>query len=109
MSPQANRPAQDASTWRNDSATFFRNLSCMYFPCHEGVDPADFNCLFCYCPLYALGPNCGGAYRYTSTGVKDCSGCTRLHEGDGGAAIVREQFAQLADLARRPAEEDEGL
>ena len=34
---------------------FFQNRDCEYFPCHRGVDEADFNCLFCYCPLYALG------------------------------------------------------
>ena len=82
------------------SATFFRNTSCPYFPCHEGVDPASFNCLFCYCPLYALGPRCGGDFSYTARGIKDCSACTRLHEGDAGARIVRGHFSALADLAR---------
>jgi Zn-finger protein len=80
-----------------------QNLACPYFPCHTGVDPASFNCLFCYCPLYALGPRCGGAYAYTAGGVKDCSGCTRLHDGDVGAALVRERFADLAGLAREGA------
>ncbi len=83
-----------------DSASFFTNGACPYFPCHEGVDPERFNCLFCYCPLYALGPRCGGAFTYTERGVKDCSACTRLHDGDGGAAVVRELFPLLADLAR---------
>ena len=91
-----------------NSARFFRNLSCPYFPCHEGVDEASFNCLFCYCPLYALGPDCGGAYSYTSAGIKDCSGCTRLHRGDGGADLVRERFAELAELARERGESPEG-
>jgi len=86
-----------------NTSTFFRNTSCAYFPCHTGVDPDEFNCLFCYCPLYALGPACGGDYAYTSKGVKDCSGCTRLHRGDSGAAIVRERFADLARLAGRDA------
>ena len=52
-----------------DSASFFTNGACPYFPCHEGVDPERFNCLFCYCPLYALGPRCGGAFTYTERGV----------------------------------------
>ena len=85
-----------------NGSSFFRNVDCAYFPCHPGVDKAAFNCLFCYCPLYALGPDCGGDYAYTATGVKDCSGCTRLHQGDGGVRIVGEKFAQLAELARRP-------
>lgn len=89
----------------NDSS-FFRNVDCAYFPCHEGVNPAHFNCLFCYCPLYALGPRCGGTYSYTAGGIKDCSQCTRLHEGTHGVEIVRAQFAQLASLARQT--EDEG-
>lgn len=87
---------------RNNTTTFFRNTACGCFPCHTGVDPQEFNCLFCYCPLYALGPDCGGDFSYTSNGIKDCSACTRLHEGDVGAAIVKEKFAQLADMARQP-------
>ena len=83
-----------------NSASFFRNVDCPYFPCHEGVDVQRFNCLFCYCPLYALGSACGGAYSYTNGGIKDCSACTRLHDGDIGVTIVRAQFAQLAELAR---------
>lgn len=83
-----------------NSTIFFSNTSCEFFPCHEGVDPSEFNCLFCYCPLYALGPLCRGNYRYTERGVKDCSACTRLHEGDAGAAIVRERFGDLARLAQ---------
>ena len=34
---------------------FFQNRECKYFPCHKGIDEEEFNCLFCYCPLYALG------------------------------------------------------
>ena len=85
-----------------DSSSFFRNVRCAYFPCHRGVDEGRFNCLFCYCPLYALGPACGGDFAYTDDGIKDCSACTRLHDGDQGVALVRERFAHLADLARPP-------
>lgn len=87
----------------NNGTTFFRNTSCAYFPCHEGVNTKEFNCLFCYCPLYALGPSCDGDYIYTASGVKDCSHCTRLHQGNGGVQIVRDYFAQLAELAKRGA------
>ena len=31
---------------------FFQNRQCEYFPCHEVEKEEDFNCLFCYCPLY---------------------------------------------------------
>ena len=50
---------------REFSSSFFQNRACEYFPCHEGVAPEDFNCLFCYCPLYALGPTCGGSFSYS--------------------------------------------
>ncbi|MDO4796745.1 MAG: cysteine-rich small domain-containing protein [Coriobacteriales bacterium] len=91
----------------HDGASFFRNVSCPHFPCHEGVDERMFNCLFCYCPLYALGPRCGGDFSYTDAGVKDCSGCTRLHEGADGTRLVRERFGELAELARPGRQEPE--
>ena len=59
---------------------FFQNKACEYFPCHQNADPETFSCIFCYCPLYALGEACGGHFTYTKTGVKDCSGCLRPHK-----------------------------
>ena len=49
---------------------FFQNSECEYFPCHKGADPKTFSCLFCYCPLYALGENCGGNFRYPEITAK---------------------------------------
>lgn len=80
---------------------FFSNRACAYFPCHGGIDPDEFNCLFCYCPLYALGPDCGGDFRYNEKGYKVCTDCTRLHEGDGGVDFVLARYRDLAELARR--------
>lgn len=90
-----------SAAWRPDRASFFSNVECPYFPCHEGIEPERFNCLFCYCPLFALGPACGGEFRYTENGCKDCSACARIHDGDGAARLVEEKFALLAELARR--------
>jgi len=60
--------------------TFFQNKDCKYFPCHSGVKEEDFSCMFCYCPLYALGDKCGGNFSYANKkGVKDCSNCTVPH------------------------------
>ena len=42
----------------------FTHRECEYFPCHPGAEPDNFNCLFCYCPLYPLGAACGGAVIY---------------------------------------------
>ena len=59
---------------------FFCNRECEYFPCHPGADPERFNCLFCYCPLYALGERCRGNFRYTDKGIKDCTNCLVPHD-----------------------------
>lgn len=39
---------------KKEGFDFFQNRACEYFPCHKGVADEDFNCLFCYCPLYLL-------------------------------------------------------
>lgn len=70
------------------SHRFFRNDGCKYFPCHEGVAEATFNCLFCFCPLYFL-EDCGGNPKYTDRGVKDCSSCTRPHDPDGYDHVLK--------------------
>lgn len=80
---------------------FFTNRTCPYFPCHDDLDPDEFNCLFCYCPLYALGPACGGRFTYTDSGVKNCTGCSIPHRGDAGTKLVREKWEQINRLAQR--------
>lgn len=77
---------------------FFQNRECEYFPCHKGADPERFSCLFCYCPLYALGARCGGAFRYNERGIKDCSGCLRPHDPDNYEAIL-EKFPEIVKIA----------
>ena len=63
-----------------NSFRFFNNRDCKYFPCHAMTDRADFNCLFCYCPLYFLGEKCGGNFKYNSAKtVKDCTDCNLPH------------------------------
>ena len=79
---------------------FCQNRNCEYFPCHNGVKEEDFNCLFCYCPLYALGDKCGGNFSYTDQGIKDCSGCLIPHS-TGGYDYVISRFQQVAELARK--------
>ena len=77
------------------SHAFFSNTACRYFPCHQGVAPEDFNCLFCFCPLYFL-ENCGGD-SVTTKGVKDCTPCTKPHAPGGYdhvLARLRQEFAR---------------
>ena len=81
-----------------NSFSFFRNTGCQYFPCHKNADPERFNCLFCYCPLYALGDGCGGNFTYTEKGIKDCSACLIPHAPQG-YAYVTAKFRQITELA----------
>lgn len=67
------------NSWKTKHYAFYSNKQCEYFPCHKTNDPENFNCLFCYCPLYAHGDQCGGTFEYTKNGVKDCSECMLPH------------------------------
>ncbi len=80
---------------------YFQNRECEYFPCHQAASPEEFNCLFCYCPLYALGEHCGGGFTYTETGIKDCSNCLIPHRRDGYEKIM-EKMPQLMELVKKP-------
>ena len=77
---------------------FFRNSECEYFPCHDGVDPEKFNCLFCYCPLYVL-PDCGGncVYLKNGDGAKDCSGCVFPHIPENYGQVIR-RYREIAEI-----------
>ena len=55
---------------KKEGFDFLSNRACEYFPCHKGVADEDFNCLFCYCPLYLLGDECGGNFEYLPNGIK---------------------------------------
>lgn len=70
-----------------NNAHFFKNTECEHFPCHKVADTEDFNCLFCYCPLYTTA-DCGGNCTYTAEGVKDCSSCTLPHKAANYEYIV---------------------
>lgn len=71
------------------SYRFFANKACKYYPCHEGME--EFNCLFCYCPLYGR-ERCPGNPEYIlkkETGkdggeyvrkIKSCMNCTFPHD-----------------------------
>lgn len=69
---------------------FFQNRKCEYFPCHSGAEEESFNCLFCYCPLYALGDKCGGNFHYLENGIKDCSACLRPHGKNSYDSILKD-------------------
>ncbi len=79
--------------------SFFSHRECEFFPCHAGGDPENFNCLFCYCPLYALGRECGGNFRYLENGVKDCTNCLLPH-GRKSYGLIASRFAQIVEAMK---------
>ncbi len=84
--------------WEDKEFSFNQNLKCEYFPCHKTDHPEDFNCLFCYCPLYTLGSKCGGNFRYLEDGTKDCSNCLLPHQRNAYGKILH-RFEDLKQLA----------
>ena len=71
-----------------NSYRFFENKECQYFPCHKGV--TDFNCLFCYCPLYRL-EHCPGNPQYLKrdgVSIKVCTDCTFPHKPENYDTII---------------------
>ena len=85
------------------SSRFFANRDCQFYPCHENCE--EINCLFCYCPLYALGEKCGGACVYLESGVKSCEHCAFPHRRENYAAVLA-RFPELAALAAKERDDD---
>ncbi len=81
--------------------SYFSHSKCEFYPCHEGADPDDFNCLFCYCPLYMLGDKCGGDFVYTKNGTKDCTKCMYPHKRENYDA-VKSRFDEIRDAMQTP-------
>ena len=79
---------------------FFQNMTCEYYPCHEGANPETFSCLFCYCPLYALGDKCGGNFTYTEQGIKDCSGCLKPHRREN-YDMINARYGDIMELVKK--------
>lgn len=80
-----------------NSYKFFNNNQCEFFPCHEVEKDNEFNCLFCYCPLYMLEEDCGGKFTYTSHGIKDCSHCLLPHVKDYGYSHIQNKMMEVIE------------
>ena len=81
-----------------NNSTYFKNDSCEYFPCLK-IRGAYFNCMFCCCPLYALGDKCGGNFVYLEQGIKDCSHCNIPHT-EAGYQHVCSKLRLVSELAK---------
>ena len=92
--------------WEDKEYSYLSHKKCEFFPCHKGADPEDFNCLFCYCPLYALGDKCGGNFRYTEKGIKDCTNCQLPHKRKN-YGYVTGKYQELAALMQEIREREE--
>lgn len=71
-----------------NSYRYFENRECQYFPCHAGLE--EFNCLFCYCPMYPK-EKCPGNSEYIQVNgkrMKSCSNCTFPHQPENYDIIV---------------------
>ena len=79
---------------------FFQHTQCPFFPCHQTNKPAEFNCLFCFCPLYALGANCGGSFTYTKDGIKDCSHCLFPHRKENYEHVI-EKLNAVVEITKK--------
>ena len=92
--------------WEGKEYSFVCHKECEYFPCHKGADPENFNCLFCYCPLYVLGDRCGGKFAYLPNGYKDCSRCLfpHLRENYG---VITERYGEILAAIPYPDQEDD--
>lgn len=76
-----------------NSFKFFKNEKCEYYPCHKGFSKEDdFNCLFCYCPLYFLD-ECPGSYKIIKTRegkeIKSCMDCDFPHRPENYGKIIK--------------------
>ena len=73
-----------------NSSSFFRNCACEHFPCHKVTDTQDFNCLFCYCPMYTR-EKCPGNPKYLEVDgkvIKVCDECMFPHIPDNYDKII---------------------
>lgn len=72
-----------------NSHRFFENKDCKYFPCHEGL--GEFNCMFCYCPLYHK-EHCSGKPNYIEKNgkqIKVCKECVFPHCAENYDAMIQ--------------------
>lgn len=85
---------------KEQTYSFFSHTNCPYFPCHKGVASEEFSCLFCYCPLYALGKDCGGNFTITANGYKNCTGCNIPHRKENYDKILS-RYKDIAEMVKK--------
>ena len=54
-------------------------------------------------PLYALKDKCGGNFKYTENGIKDCSNCSLPHKRDNYDYIIG-KFKEIIEITKLESE-----
>lgn len=85
---------------KNCHYKFFTNTECENFPCHKSPAKEDFNCLFCFCPLYVLGDKCGGNFYFTEKEIKSCKNCDFPHHKENYDKIVS-RFGEIVEKMKK--------
>ena len=80
--------------------SYFKNEECEHCPCHK-TSTEYFNCMFCCCPLFPLGDQCGGNFVYIEGGIKDCSACLIPHRAENYDKIMA-KIGKVMELAKKP-------
>lgn len=105
MNIEIARKTCDDNITMSEYYKFFQNKKCEYFPCHKEIPEEDFNCLFCYCPLYTLGKSCGGNCEFLESGIKSCMNCGFPHHRNNYDKITG-RFQDIAAVMARSNKED---
>ena len=71
------------------------------FPLSSNGKIEDCLCMFCYCPLYMLGDKCGGNFKYTPHGIKDCSNCILPHIKEVGYAHIQKKMLEVIEIVQQ--------
>jgi Zn-finger protein len=60
-----------------------KGKDCNYYPCHDGIIEEEYQCEFCFCPIYPCNiEKTGGKIISGRDGsqIWDCSDCIIVHE-----------------------------
>ena len=86
--------------WEDKHYSFFSNRECEYFHAIKGqirkistVYSATARCML-------FGDKCGGIFRYTENGIKDCTNCQLPHKRKN-YGYVTGKYQELAEMMRK--------
>ena len=66
---------------------FINHKDCEFFPCHKTNKPEEFNC--------------GGNFKYTPHGIKDCSNCNLPHVKEVGYDHIQKKMLEVIEIVQQ--------